>query len=241
MKSEPAPAKAVASPADTPAILGGLLSEFRGLAAILSHKASLLNHKTEPTTFQSTRYLNGECEKVIKELDLLGDILVAGTYPSLPQDFNAETIVEKLLTAETRVYGLKDAHKLDDLPPGNPGEQEFERLLKDKITTNRVFTGLLNLIATTVAALTSDTYKLGLAEPERAAAWRLARKTKLEAIMVDIDQKLDEGRKYVESLETARAGLVSRLADNDQMTFESEINAAEAPQVGDDGDKPPVK
>lgn len=229
-----ADAASVISPVTAEKILQTVGYAYHAALIVLARRLDDLREiKKLPTSYQTLRFHIAAIRKIIAGLESMSEALrlVPPTHfiavAKLPSD-----IATSLTDSETEFFKLKALCKLEELPPGNPGEKEFERLLKPLIAANKAFETTLHLIADEAAALSSPTYKLDLSEEERAAAWREARTTKLSEVLTNIDEALVESEKHTAALRKQRAAVVEQITNTSQMTFADEIDPAAAPEVG---------
>lgn len=216
-------------------VLSGLRLEVLWGVQLIRTALTDIDRTKTPCTFQVLRYMDKSLEESVQALNAMchdADIELVEDLPF--SKFFLLDLADIIDTAEIRIEKcMFGPFKLDDLPAGNPGEKEFERLLKPKIALNRSYSACMHAFATLHTAMFSDTYKLGLSEPEYVHAWRKARKKRLEEIAADIDVKLAENEKYTASLNAAKEAIRIKLVDNDQMNFDQEIDPDTAPQTGD--------
>lgn len=211
--------------------------QLRLISSRMEDRIRAMDPKKEPCTFQVYRFLMANCNEAV---GLLGTLLKDAEIQlyEQPSDFPTlstnEEISAAIDTMEARVCDtLFKPFKLDDLPAGNPGEKEFERLLKPKIATNRSYTALMHKLAVLHTSVFSDTYKLDISEDERVITWRAARKARLEAVLKDIDAQLTENEMFVNALHEAKKKVLERIEGNEQMTFDKEIDSSAPVESGD--------
>lgn len=211
--------------------------ELRQAIVFLEFIAKKADKTTMPCTYQVNRWVyNGFCEAQKLFYAMLKDAEIQ--LFEQPDEFtvrdSAAAITDFIDNAEIQVDKIMfTPFKLDDLPPGNPGEKEFERLLKPKIALNKSYSALMRAFSVLHTALFSPNYKLGLTEHEYVLAWRAERKKRMQAFLLDIEAKQAENEKYVAGLAAAKKALELQLADNDQMNFDSEIDPTQTPESGD--------
>lgn len=211
--------------------------QLRFIISLIEMKIEQADVKSVPTTFQVWRFLIGETRGAIGSLEaMLKDAEVQlADQPADWTGFTYEGVADIIDTAEIRVEKcMFGPFALDDLPPGNPGEKEFERLLKPKIALNRSYTQFMHKLANLHTALFSDTYRLDISEEARVAAWRKSRKEKLEATLKDIERLFAENEAYLKGLNEAKAAVLERIEGNEQMTFDTEIDVIKTPETGDE-------
>jgi hypothetical protein len=223
--------------AEAAKILGGLDLELMRIEDLMERRIAESDPLVIPTTYQVYRFFRGCALEAGVLLDtMLGDAqLAVDTVSPYFKDFDVEGIAAVLDTAEIRVEKcMFGPFKLDDLPPGNPGEKEFERLLKPKIALNRSFTQLMHKLAMMHTAVFSEEYRLDISEETRVIAWRKNRKNKLEGVLRDIELKLVENEAYLKALNDAKAAVLERISGNEQMNFDQEIDPTKTPETGDE-------
>lgn len=197
---------------------------------IITAKLAGTDRKTEPTTYQTYRWLGAamqSCEAA------LGELVRSTDLPIAVVDFEGMLYLQipvLLADAEPRLLEAMKIFNLDQLPPGNPGEPEFERLLKIEIKINKAMGEAARQLATLTHTLGLPAYKLGITEKDRANAWREARRTKLQSLLGDLEKQLTEAREYLAALEAAKAKAVQNLDENDQLSFD-EIDPKKAPEI----------
>lgn len=224
------PAAPEPSPAQTAFAIELLRTQLLNAVSILTTELGKTDRKTEPTTYQTYRWLGAamkSCETI------LGNLVGCADLPGVVVEFEGMMLVQipvLLADAEQRLFEAMKVFKLDDLPPGNPGEPEFERLLKIEVKLNKVNAEAARQLATLAHTLSLPAYKLGITEAERATAWRGARRTKLEDLLGTLDTQLAEAREYLTALESAKAKAVVQLETNDQLTFD-EVDPQKAPEI----------
>lgn len=233
--TEPVKRPALTEPPVIRLTLSDLRAELVSSGRYMETSLQNCSPKEVPCTFQVFRFLKTSFEEAVNALDTMCKDASIELSLFLPMpELNDERITALIDTAEARVYDcIFESQQLDHLPPGNPGEKEFERLLKPKIALNRTFTACMHKLATLHSTLFSATYKLGLLEADRKVAWREARKVKLDALLLDIDKQMIEGQAYVDALIKARAAVLERLTNNETLKFDEEIDPSKPVESGD--------
>jgi Skp family chaperone for outer membrane proteins len=207
--------------------------QLAAAAELLATELSGLEQAAKPTTYQTYRWLGGAMTSCQAKLVALADAAGVKIWPVA--DAGMILLQMHLLAAdfENRVIQCFNAKgQLDQLPPGEPGEPKFEKDLKALIAVNKAYTELLHELAALSNALSSDTYRLGISEEERAAAWRAARKAKLEQVYEEAKKALAEAREYTEKVQKSVDEVARQLETNDQLTF-GEIDGGHAPEMGE--------
>lgn len=200
-------------------ILGRLQTELRASANLITAAIRTLDSKTQPTTYQTFRWLGGalvECEKRLRDTAKLAEIVPAEV--DVPE-FLLLQIPLVLANAEGRFLTAFEQCKLDELPPGNPKEAEFERLLKIKWALNKAVQEAMQNFGALENALSSETYKLDITEEQRVVAWRAARRKQFEGNIADIEKQEAQLNKILVVLKESKAKVLGYLEENDQMTF----------------------
>lgn len=214
-------------------VIAILRAQLLDAVGVLTAKLAGTDRKTEPTTYQTYRWLGAamhSCEAA------LGELVKSTNLPMVKVDFEGMLYLQipvLLADAEPRLLEAMKVFNLDQLPPGNPGEPEFERLLKIEIKINKAMGAAARELATLAHTLSLPAYELSLTEEARATAWRVARRTRLESLVGDLDKQLVEAREYLAALEAAKAKAIQQIDENDQLTFE-DIDPAKAPQLGEE-------
>jgi|GEM_PF-6488008 hypothetical protein len=204
--------------------------------SVLAEEIKKITFKESPCTYQTYRALGGMMQEGADSITAMckaADIPMQD-QPESFKDFGLSDIPALFEKAEKIVDDvMMIPFKLDDLPPGNPGEPEFERLLKPKIETNKKYSECMHKLAVLANALDSKTYCIGITEDERRKEWQAARKAALENVLVDIDRQIKETEEFLAALNKSRTAIVERLATNEQMTFDQEIDPTKTPELGD--------
>jgi len=203
--------------------------------SVMAEEIKKLDLKASPCTYQTYRALGGMMQDAADSITAMAKAaeIPMQDQPSEFKSFGIDDIPALFEKAEKVVDDvMMIPFALDDLPPGNPGEKEFEALLKPKIETNKKYSEGMHKLAVLANALDSKTYCLGITEEVRCKEWRAARKVALENVLVDIDRQLKETEEFLAALNKSRAAIVERLATNEQMTFDQEIDPEKAPEIG---------
>lgn len=213
------PAEAVQKAPPPQAILGLLKAQLQGATNLITGDLKMIDPKVSPTTYQTYRWLGGAFAECYRKL-----VEAAKSASIVPDDVPVPTfflldIPEVLANAEGRFLTAFEACDLDNMPPGEPKEAEFERLLKIKWAINKAVHAAMQNFAALADALNSPTYKLAATEEERVAAWRAARRKKFEETLTAIDANEAELKKGLEQLAASKATILKHLEDNDQLTF----------------------
>jgi hypothetical protein len=227
----PVPAH-IANASEVLSVLNTELTCYRVLSA---KKAAETDSMQAPTSYQTYRYFIGalkDAQDLLHVMCKVAEVQLRAADEALQSDLL--NLAECSDSAESRVEKcMFGPFQLDNLPPGNPGEPDFERLLKPKIALNRAYSQLMHQLAVLHTALFSPTYKLDLTEEERLTAWRAHRKSELEKVLANIQAEIEDNLKYAAALAKAKENVEEKISTNDAMTFVTGIDSEKTPESGD--------
>lgn len=180
-----------------------------------------------PTTVETCKWygkLFEECARGVTDLAKAADLELDTTVLA---GFSTVRAIELgLQNAEKRVHEAMLPFKLDELPPGEPKEPEFERLLKKLHILNKAYAALQMNNATLVDGFVSPLFKFDLTELDRAKAWQAERTRRLQEELKNVEFAIAETGDHLRKLTEAKTSILKAITKGGQMKFldmESEV------------------
>lgn len=230
---------------DTSAALAVLVAETRGLTTFFHHLATESKQTGRAEcTVESHRFLKKIAAAASSEMQAIRRGLFGaygvGLQPELGVIDVAGPVKDKATDLIQRLEAVLAVYSLSELPPGNPGEEEFERIYAERVGMSVPYHRTVETLKRLIQELDSPLYRLDVSDEVREAAWKEEKKRQ---IMAFIDQCRAE---IAQAEDTVRKGriLLKKAADDlkniDQMPlFPAEkiipnSDGAEAEQAGPD-------
>lgn len=228
-------------------VLGVRASELRGLVAFFQNR--LGEYRTAgraECTLEAYKLLQRIAASAVTELAMLQRGIFAAYGTGSPVhiddvliDANRGVDITALLTAFlTNLTTMFEPYELDNLPPGNVGEEEFERACEQKTALAVPFHRVCQTVKKLQEELNSPMYRMDVSDEVREASWREEKKRQIIAFIAQCKSQIAEAEEGIRRVRPIMKQAIDDLKNIDQLPLFHEFKISPTLSDGGEADQP---
>lgn len=225
-------------------VLGVRAAELRGLVAFFQTRLGEYREaRRAECTLEAYKRLQRIAASAVAEMAQLQRGIFAAYGLGSPVHIDdvyvdpSADIKARLVTFLENLGTLMEPYKLNELPPGAPGEEEFEQAYVNKVVLSVPFHRTCETVKRLQQELDSPLYRMDVSDEVREASWREEKKRQIVAFIDECKAKIAEAEEGIRRIKPVMKQAIDDLKNIDQLPLFHEFKVSdggEADQPGPD-------